>query len=136
MSRLWGSRRGCSGDSGLLKYTQCNLEGRDHMFPLRNGNSPLDSFHDTPLQRGTAPLRTYLCENKENKINVKSLHLSLLCEAVVTQFTFATATTFVRSRVCTFEACVVAMMTLSIPFKLPRTTGEYTCPIIKKPGNE
>lgn len=37
------------------------------MFPSRNGNSPLDRFHDIPLQRGTAPLRTDLCENKQNK---------------------------------------------------------------------
>lgn len=56
------------------------------MFPPRNVNNPLDRFHDTPLQRGTAPLRIDLCGNKQNKNNVKSLYFSLFCEAVMTVY--------------------------------------------------
>ncbi len=106
------------------------------MLPSRNGNNPLDRFHDIPLQRGTAPLWTYLCENKQNKNNVKSLYFPLFCEAVMTPFTFATASTFVRPVVCTFEACAVAKMTLSLPLVFPRIAADHTFPVIKEPAKE
>lgn len=48
------------------------------MFPSRNGNSPSDSFHDTVLQRGTAPLRTYLCEDR-NRVRITLRVCIFLC---------------------------------------------------------
>lgn len=47
---------------------------------------------------------------------------------------FATASTFVRPVVCTFEACAVAKMTLSLPLVFPRIAADHTFPVIKEPG--
>lgn len=119
----------------------------------------VDLFTHSTLQFGTRPVFGVVGRGAVETVACRSTHSAvwragITCSlrgmgiALWTAFTtlsfkevplhskpiFATASTFVRCRIGTFEACVVAKMTLSVPFILPKITMDHAYPIIKKPG--